>query len=91
MDYTLAILALLGVGIVASLQGISRRLAVMQARQEALLRHLGLLGGEPSDAVRELARDPKRRIDAIRLYRQETGKELKEAVDTIDQLSETRR
>jgi ribosomal protein L7/L12 len=87
MDYTLALLVLMGVGMVASLQSISRRLAAVQAQQEALLRYFALPGGEPSDAVRELARDPSRRIDAIRLYRQQTGKDLKEAVDVIDALS----
>ena len=39
----------------------------------------------PSQTILDLARDPKRRIEAIRAYRQETGLGLKEAVQAIDQ------
>lgn len=87
MDYTLMLLIVMGAAVIATLQGLSRRLAAMHARQELLLRHLGLTDGEPSAEVRALALDPKRRIDAIRLYREQTGKELKQAVEAIDRLS----
>jgi low affinity Fe/Cu permease len=39
-----------------------------------------------SDRVKELARDPSRRIEAIKVYRQETGAELvaaKAAIETF--------
>jgi ribosomal protein L7/L12 len=81
------LLLLLGIAIVALLQTISHRLASIQAQQQALLLHLGVAGREPSEAVRELARDPQRRIEAIRLQRQQTGQGLKEAVDAIDKLA----
>ena len=89
MDYTLPLLIVMGAAVIFTLQGISRRLAAVHARQELLLRHLGLTGGddEPSAEVRALALDPKRRIDAIRLHREQTGKELKAAVEAIDRLS----
>lgn len=67
-----------------------RRLARIEAQQEALLRHFNLLAPldtQPTDEVRALACDPKRRIDAIRLYRQQSGAELKAAVEMIDQLT----
>lgn len=87
MDYTLLLLALFGLAALALLQSISQRLAALQAQQQALLTHLSLTHGEPSDAVRELAADPRRRIEAIRLQRQQTGQGLKEAVAAIDKLS----
>lgn len=87
MDYTLVLLILLGLVIVALLQTISHRLASIQAQQQALLMHLGVTGSQPSEAVRDLARDPKRRIEAIRLQRQQTGQGLKDAVEAVDKLS----
>jgi ribosomal protein L7/L12 len=90
MDTTLMLLLLLGIAVIALLQTISQRLASIQAQQQALLLHLGVAGREPSEAVRELARDPKRRIEAIRLQRQQTGQGLKDAVEAIDKLSPPR-
>jgi ribosomal protein L7/L12 len=90
MDYPLLLLILLGLAVLALLQTISQRLAGIQAQQQALLMHLGVTGNEPSEAVRELARDPQRRIEAIRLQRQLTGQGLKEAVEAIDKLAPPR-
>lgn len=37
-----------------------------------------------SDRVKELARDPSRKIEAIKVYRQETGAGLAEAKETVE-------
>jgi uncharacterized protein YoxC len=37
-----------------------------------------------SDRVKELARDPNRKIEAIKVYREETGAGLAEAKETIE-------
>jgi ribosomal protein L7/L12 len=87
MDYTLLSLILIGVAILATLGTISQRLAAIHAQQQALLLHLGIADGEPSDEVREMARDPKRRIEAIRLHRKQTGQGLKDAVEAINKVS----
>lgn len=87
MDTTLLLLTLFGLAVLALLQSISQRLAALQAQQQALLIHLGVSHDEPSEAVRELARDPKRRIEAIRLQRRLTGQGLKEAVEAVDRAS----
>ena len=86
MDYTLLSLILIGIAILAMLGTISQRLAAIQAQHQALLLHLGIASAEPSAEVRELARDPKRRIEAIRLHRQQTGQGLKDAVEAIDRV-----
>ena len=87
MDYNLLLLILFCFAVLALLQGISHRLQTMIAQQQALLLHLGVADAEPSEKVRELARDPNRRIEAIRLQRRLTGQSLKEAVEAIDRVS----
>ena len=87
MDFTALLLILFGIAILALLQGLSHRLDSLIAQQQALLLHLGVADAEPSEAVRELARDPQRRIEAIRLQRRLTGQGLKQAVEAIDRIS----
>ena len=87
MDYALLLMLLFGIAVIALLQAISHRLQTVIAQQRALLLHLGVADAEPSEEVRELARDPKRRIEAIRLQRQLTGQGLKEAVEAIDRIA----
>jgi ribosomal protein L7/L12 len=41
----------------------------------------------PSEQVKLLAADPARRIEAMRLYRQETGADLKAAKALVDTLA----
>jgi Ribosomal protein L7/L12 C-terminal domain len=38
----------------------------------------------PSDRVREIARDPSRKIEAIKVYREETGLGLAEAKEVVE-------
>jgi ribosomal protein L7/L12 len=37
-----------------------------------------------SDRVKELARDPAKKIEAIKVYREETGASLAEAKDAVE-------
>ena len=87
MDTTTLLLGLLGLIVIGLLQAIARRLSTVIEQQRLLLRHLGALDAAASAEVRSLAQDPGRRIDAIRLYRQQSGADLKAAVDVIDQLT----
>jgi ribosomal protein L7/L12 len=51
-----------------------------------LLRHFNLepsKGFTESDRVKELAREPKRKIEAIKAYREETGTSLVEAKNAV--------
>lgn len=41
-------------------------------------------GVPPSDRVKEIARDPARKIEAIKVYREETGAGLAEAKDMVE-------
>lgn len=68
---------------------LQERLKRSEAKLDALLAHLGVEEGkfsEPSAEVRALAADPKRRIEAIKAYRRQTGLGLKDAVAVIDKL-----
>src|ERR1700753_1372745 len=89
----------LPVGIVAALvlvlvwrwtTSLDRRLRNVERDISALLRHFKIdpsAVAPPSDEVRLLAAECARRTEAIRLYRQETGADLKAAKATIDLLS----
>ena len=41
-------------------------------------------GSPPSDRVKEIARDPARKIEAIKLYREETGAGLADAKAAVE-------
>jgi len=88
LEYALPLLAILVIALMASLRGVERRLAHIQADQAKLMRHLGMAAStDPSAEVRELARDPRRRIEAIRLYREQSGMELREAKAVVEALA----
>lgn len=73
---------------------LQERLGNAEAKLDALLRHFGVEWGkfsEPSDRVKELARDPSSRIEAIKAYREQTGVGLKEAVEVVDGLVSRKR
>jgi hypothetical protein len=61
------------------------RLRRLEAKTDLILRHLGLEYQDPatpgglSEAVKALADDPARKIEAIKLHREQTGLGLKEA------------
>ena len=59
----------------------------------AILRHLNIdptAVVPPSNRVKQLAADPKRRIEAMRVYRQETGADVRVAKATVDGLIKER-
>ena len=43
-----------------------------------------------SDRVKELARDPTRKIEAIKVYREETGASLVEAKEAVETYTDSR-
>ena len=61
----------------------------LEAKLDAILTHFGITipesisGGELSQAVRDLA-NQGRKIEAIKVYREETGVGLKEAKDAVE-------
>jgi hypothetical protein len=66
------------------------RLRRLEAKTDLILRHLGLEYKDPatpdglSEAVKALANDPTRKIEAIKLHREQTGLGLKEAKDAVE-------
>jgi hypothetical protein len=44
----------------------------------------GSKASPPSDRVKEIARDPARKIEAIKIYREETGTGLAEAKEVVE-------
>ncbi len=70
------------------------RLRGIERKLNALLRHHGVdltqglppaeLGLPLSDRVKQLAADPARKIEAIKVYRDETGAGLAEAKEAIE-------
>jgi Ribosomal protein L7/L12 C-terminal domain len=73
----------------ASLSLLGRRVQSLEQQMSALRRHLGLappLLYTPSDRVKQLAADPKKKIEAIRVFREESGLGLREAKTIVEEL-----
>src|SRR5262245_12535288 len=68
--------------------GVVRRdLARVDRKLNLLLNYMNISFDEfgvLSDRVKELARDPSKKIEAIKLYRDETGARLSEAKKTVE-------
>jgi|GEM_PF-1764583 len=67
--------------------GIRRDLARVDRKLSLLLKEMNISfeeAGGLSDRVKELARDPSRKIEAIKAYREETGAGLAEAKQTVE-------
>ena len=66
-----------------------RRMARLELKVDLILKHLGIsplpLTADFSERVKELARDPAKKIAAIKAYRQETGASLAEAKEVIEE------
>lgn len=61
----------------------------LERKVDAILQHLEIpeKPGDPgvlSDRVKEIARDPARKIEAIKMHREETGAGLKDAKDAVE-------
>lgn len=79
------------IGLFGTVRGLERRLRYLRADHARLAHQLGLTPStDPSSEVRELARDPKRYVEALRLYRQQSGQELREAKAVIDAIAAKR-
>jgi hypothetical protein len=80
---------------VVRLGGLQRRLDELQRKMDALLKHQGIEVPAPppsglSPEVEELASSPDRKLEAIRLYRQENpGVGLAEAKKRIEAFAES--
>ncbi len=71
----------------------TRRLGRMHLKLTLLMRHLNIdpLQRIPlSDRVKQLASDPARKIEAISVYREETGCELTEAKEAIESFTRSK-
>jgi hypothetical protein len=67
-----------------------RRLRNLERTLAAVARHFNIdstATAPPSDRVKALAADPARKIEAIRLYRQETGADLRAAMTVVEGLA----
>jgi ribosomal protein L7/L12 len=84
------LLVLVVFGLFAGLESIRRRLQAIEYKQLTILRHLGLAPAmqcQPSARVKELASDPQKKIEAIRLLRKEANLGLKEAKEVVEELA----
>lgn len=61
---------------------------LLQARRD--LGQLPPLSDEPSEEVKALAADPKRQIEAMKRYREQSGADVKAASAVIEHLRATR-
>ena len=84
----------LGVLIILTILNTAREAASIRRDVARLDRKLNLLLKQmnipseaafgPSERVKELARDPSRKIEAIKVYREETGAGLAEAKEAVE-------
>ena len=76
------------VGVIAiwlTVAQIRERLVRTERKVNALLRHFSIDPAPAvSDRVKDLARDPIRKIEAIKVYREETGASLAEAKEVVE-------
>lgn len=87
-------LAVLGIGLLFviwtmdwSFREIRRKVARLDQKLNLILDHLNLEYEEYSalsERVKEIARDPGRKIEAIKAYREETGAGLREAKEAVE-------
>ena len=66
---------------------IRRDLARVDRKLNLILKQMNITFdefAEMSDRVKELARDPSRKIEAIKVYREETGARLAEAKEAVE-------
>ncbi len=65
--------------------GQEARLLLLERKINLILNHLGIEDGATADVVRDLIMRGQK-IEAIRLYRQQSGVGLKEAKEAVDQM-----
>ena len=67
-----------------------RRIQEVERKLNLVLTHLGIdpnVPVAPSSHVTNLATDPRKRIEAIKAYREQTGAGLKEAMEVVDKIA----
>jgi ribosomal protein L7/L12 len=72
----------------------STKLSQVQRQVARLARHFNLnvdAPMPPSDRVKDIAADPTRKIEAIKVYREETGAGLAEAKQAVEDYIRSRR
>jgi hypothetical protein len=88
MEWIASFAVLFGLGALAVvLSQMQNRLQRNERKLNALLRHFNIdtTSGLPlSDRVKEIASDPSRKIQAIKVYREETGAGLAEAKEAVE-------
>jgi ribosomal protein L7/L12 len=89
MDWTwVAVGAALLLAAVGSWWTLTDRVGRIERKVNALLRHHGVdpTRGQPlSDRVKQLADDPARKIEAIKVYRDESGMGLADAKEAVEE------
>ena len=74
----------------ASIFSHMRRIQEVERKLNLALTHLGIDPAAriaPSSHVMNLAADPRKRIEAIKAYRVQTGAGLKEAMEVVDKIA----
>jgi ribosomal protein L7/L12 len=86
MDWLTPLLVVVGVlAIWLTVVQTRERLVRTERKVNALLRHFGIdTTPAISDRVKDLASDPNRKIEAIKVYREETGASLVEAKNAVE-------
>jgi len=82
------------VGLCAVLGLLGRRVQSLEPQMSALQRHLGLTSPplySRSDRAKQLAADPKKKIEAIKAFREESGPGVREAKRIIEELIASQR
>jgi ribosomal protein L7/L12 len=88
MEWGVIVLSVIvALAVIASYFDMKARIERIEHKVNLLLRNSGidvLKGLELSDRVKELARDPARKIEAIKVYRDESGAGLAEAKEAVE-------
>ena len=82
--FEIVVLVFLGV-LVVYVSRLTGRLQQLERSTRTLLQSL-----TPSNRVRELAADPKTRIEAMRAFREEAGVDVRVAKAVVDSLADSR-
>ncbi len=80
-----SLILLFGSAVFRNANGQEARLLLLERKINLILNHLGIKDDATADVVRDLIMRGQK-IEAIRLYRQQSGVSLKEAKEAVDQM-----
>ena len=93
LEWEIGVVVALGFFIVFTIErrlaDLLRQFYILQRKIDLVLKHLGIedvasqISGL-SEKVQEIASDPARKIEAIKVHREETGASLKDAKDSVE-------